>query len=146
MSTVLRMYRGDDRTWSMTATGDGSAIDLTDASLRFTARETIGGDAVIALSSADGDITVTDEAAGEFDLTIPAADTASLVIPTTAYAAYRYYPWYAYFGRTREPNTYLRLLWDIEIVDAATNKRTWPEDANGRPRLGVLLISADVST
>lgn len=120
---VLRMYRGDDRAFAMTLTADGEAVDLTGASLRFTASRSDDGEAVIALSTDDGDITITDDAGGEIEVVIPSAATTDLEIESP----------------------YLRLLWDVEYT-IDDERRTWPEDDNGRPRLGVLRVYRDLST
>jgi hypothetical protein len=136
---VLRMYRGDDRTWAMTLTGDGDPIDLTDASLRFTAARSEGGTAVIELTS-PGDITVVTPAAGTITVTMPAAATSELDIPLT-----EPWPWYRPWTYIRRRLPALKLFWDIEVTDGAGLKRTWPEDTDGRPRLGILYVSADTS-
>lgn len=137
---ILRMYRGDDRTWAMTLTGDGTPIDLTAATLAFSASRWPGGDAVIELTSAAGDIVVTDAPGGEITVTIAAADTAELEIPVIP-VPYWYWPW-TFIGQRRQ--AYLKLYWDVQVtVDG--ERRTWPEDANGRPRLGNLLVFADAA-
>jgi len=136
---ILRMYRGDDRTWAMTLTADGAPIDLTTATLAFSAAATPGGEAVIELTSADGEIVVTGALAGEITVTIAAADTSALEIPYVWSSS-----WYWPRSLPRRRANYLRLYWDVQVTDAG-DRRTWPEDAGGRPRLGHLLIYADAA-
>lgn len=120
---VLRMYRGDDRSWPMTLTADGDPIDLTGATdARFTAVRVPEGDAVIACSLGDG-VAITNPLTGAITVTLAGSNTSGLDIP----------------------DTYLRLYWDVEVTDVSGNHRTWPEDANGRPRLGRLLVFGDTS-
>ena len=115
VDTDLVMYRGDDRTFTVTVTG----IDLTAAELTFTAKRHIGDsddDAIIQLTTPT-DIEVT--SATTADINIPASATEDL---------------------TRETLLY----WDLQIVIGA-ELRTIPEPDRSRSTLGTLLIRRDVT-
>lgn len=79
--TDLTMYRGDDRDFTITATEDGSPLDLTGATVRFTAkRDAVDADdaAVIAKTSDTGIAIDEDPTTGVAVITIEAADTEDL--------------------------------------------------------------------
>lgn len=64
----------------------GVAIDIT--SYEFTmvmVERKAGGDAAATWTSADGDFAITNAASGTFTLTVPAAETATLVPGTYFY-------------------------------------------------------------
>lgn len=139
---VLRMYRGDDRTFPLTITAAGVARNLAGATFRFTAARTPDGDPVIETT----DVAIVSAPAGTVTLTIDAAETAELEVPTVWPTAWRWPYWtHVPYLTPRRYEPFLRLYWDIEVTIGGL-KRTWPEDTNGRPRLGHLLVFADQST
>lgn len=80
MSQRLTLYRGDSDTLIVTATDTGEPYDLTDTTLRFTAKrrfEDDDSDAIIVKTLDDG-ITVTDALGGLAVITISPEDTADL--------------------------------------------------------------------
>src|SRR6266566_1328665 len=102
--TRLFMFRGDDESFNVAITeADGStAVNLSGAALRFVAKRRItdlDADAVIDLSTGDGTITLTNEAAGLARLDVPADQTDSL---------------------TKDAF----LLWDLQVYDIANKVRT----------------------
>lgn len=118
----LEMWRGDDRTYTMTATIGGSPLNLTGAAMRFTAKlavEDADAAAIIGPLTVGSGITITDAPNGVFTVAIPAAET---------------------IGLTEETST----LWDVEITISGV-KRTVPE-VNGKPKKGTLKIRMDVSS
>ena len=80
------MYRGETKTWEITVTDGGVALDITGANIRFVVRDgypastvVLDTDALISKSTAAlGGITITDGPAGEFELELVKADTTSL--------------------------------------------------------------------
>ena len=73
----LEMYRGDDREFTLTLTEDGAPMDLTGATVRWTARVRAGdADTVIAKTSSAGIAIANDPTTGVAVLTIDAADTS----------------------------------------------------------------------
>jgi hypothetical protein len=79
----LEMFRGNDRTFTLTVARDGRAVDLTGATLRWKARKSVkdlDADAVINKATGNG-ITITDPPNGIVDLTLLSADTKSLPAP-----------------------------------------------------------------
>lgn len=77
----IDIRRGDDEEFTVTVTEDGAAQDITDAVIKFTAKEDMADDdedAVIALSSEEGEIEITDAEAGLFTVYIDATTTAAL--------------------------------------------------------------------
>ena len=86
MTADMSIYRGEYKVFECTATEDGAALVLTGASIYFAVRDTnpatsitSDADALIAKSTADG-ITITDGAAGEFEIEFEKADTNALNI------------------------------------------------------------------
>lgn len=78
--TDLRMYRGDDRDFTVTLTEDGSPMDLTGADVRFTAKEHLRDDdedAVVVATVGDG-IVVDDPTSGVLVVSVDAEDTDGL--------------------------------------------------------------------
>ena len=74
----LEMYRGDDRSISITITEPGgAATDLTGATLWFAVWDADATDRIIEKDTAAG-ITVTTPASGVATVSISNADTASL--------------------------------------------------------------------
>lgn len=57
---------------------DGTAKDITSASIEWVLAKRRGGTAVISKSAAGGGISITDAVAGLFEVTIDPADTDSL--------------------------------------------------------------------
>jgi hypothetical protein len=85
--TDLRMKRGDDASFSVAAyQADGvTALDLTGATIRFTAKDRPTDDdvdAVIAISTPSA-ITIDDAPGGLATITIPASDTDAFTGPRT---------------------------------------------------------------
>lgn len=116
MTTDLVMYRGDDRSFTVTVSG----IDLTAAdSIRFTAKRRIG--------DADADAVITLETPTEIEVT--SATTCVVNIPATATA-----------DLTRETTLY----WDLQ-VEIGGEVRTLPEPNRRQTTLGTLLIRRDVT-
>lgn len=80
----FRMYRGENKTFEVTATEDGAALDLSGAAIYFEVRrfyptsETVTSEgALIEKDTTDG-ITITNAAGGIFEIEIEAADTNEL--------------------------------------------------------------------
>jgi hypothetical protein len=78
----LSVYRGEEKKWTLQASDENGAIDLTDAVIYVTIRKTVPAstvtddtDAVIAHSTIDGHVVVTDGPGGEFDFDVTGADT-----------------------------------------------------------------------
>jgi len=129
MAEILRMYRGDDRTFTLTVRFDGAVADLSTADeIRFTAKRRLSdaeAEAVVACVLFDGVELTTDGTDGKVDVTIRAADTASQGAGTV-------------------------LLWDLEVTRTLASGiepsvRTWPEDDSGIPSPGKLVLVGDVS-
>lgn len=91
--SLLRMVRGDGRTFTITITdAAGDAVDISDATLAFTARRSYGGSAVIEKVSGDG--IEPGVGTGVASLVLDPADTSGL------------------------PAAVTDLLWDVEVTDA----------------------------
>ncbi len=76
--TTLRMVRNSDYTFSATLYRGGDVIDLTGASLTFTAKWTPRDtDTIFELTETDG-INVTNPTNGEITVTIPSTATTTL--------------------------------------------------------------------
>jgi hypothetical protein len=74
-------FVGDSIVLRLTITRNGAAVDLTGATLWFTAKEDwddLDADAVFQKKTGGLGIAVTDALAGEATVTIPGSDTASL--------------------------------------------------------------------
>ncbi len=97
MSTALFMTRGTTKSFSITATDAGDPLDISTATLEWTAKHEPFDPAVITKSTADG-ITVTDGPGGLATLTIDPADTADFVDMT------------------------VRLVWELEMTQAGETK------------------------
>jgi hypothetical protein len=118
MSTHIAMYRGDDATFPFTLTRDGVAVDLTTATVTFTARKTLADVAptiTVTPVTLLPNQTTTDK--GKVEVTIPAASTIALA-----------------------PGL---LFCDIEVTDG--DVWTWPEPEYGQSTLIRLRIKADVT-
>ncbi len=79
-SVILYMIRGDTYSFSASVKRNGAAFDLTGCDLKFSAKweyADADGDAAITLGLGTG-VTVTDAAAGELTVEIPASATESL--------------------------------------------------------------------
>jgi hypothetical protein len=128
--TSLVMYRGDDRDFELTLTESAVPIDLTDYTIKFTARDDIDDDdPVFVLESTvvyedgfeiDIDPDQTTTGAGKITLHIQAADTLALTRGTT-------------------------LLCDIELTDPDGHVRTAPEPSLTESTLIRLKIRGDVT-
>jgi hypothetical protein len=89
----MSIYRGEYKVYECTASEDGVDLVLTGASIYFAVRAsapdrrtTSDADALIAKSTAvGGGITITDGAAGEFEIEFEKADTNGLDIGTYYY-------------------------------------------------------------
>lgn len=114
----LAMYRGDDRTFAMTATLNGAPLNITGATIKFTARRDPGSAAVISKQTGSG-ITITDGPNGAFSVTIAAADTSGFTVDEG-------------------------LIWDVEITIGGA-RRTVPESAAGIPTYGKLKVKLDLT-
>lgn len=72
------MHSGDDKTLQFTVKDqDGVVVDITGASITWAFAARVGATAIASKTVGSG-ITITDAAAGVFQVTIDAADTASL--------------------------------------------------------------------
>lgn len=118
--TDLFMYRGDDRVFTMTATINGAPLNITGATIKWTARRTPEEAAVISKQTGGSGVAITDGPNGVFTVTIASADTTGFLVDES-------------------------LIWDAEITIGGA-KRTVPEDANGKPKYGTLKVKLDVST
>jgi hypothetical protein len=97
--TTLRMTRGDDRTFTVTITDSaGAVVDISEATLVWTARRSFGGAAVIEKAT-DAGITAG-ETTGQATLAIDAADTIAL------------------------PAAVTDLVWDLAVTDTADKVQT----------------------
>lgn len=77
----FEINRGDDEELEVTVTEDGVAQDITDAVIKFTAKEDLADtdeEAVIALSTATGEVVLTDAENGLFTVYIDNETTAAL--------------------------------------------------------------------
>ena len=126
MTEILRMYRGDDRRFTMTLSLSDVPVDLSLAEdITFTARRQIAdADPAIELVLGDGIEFVTDGTDGQIAVSIPSAATLALGSTTT-------------------------LLWDVQVTASLTSGepasiRTWPE-SSGIPALGKLVVTGDVT-
>jgi hypothetical protein len=122
--TTIVMYRGDDKTFPFTLTQGELPVDLTGASIAFTARTEIDATtASLSLTSVGGDITIlpnqTTTDKGKITVTIPAADSVDL-----------------------DPGTYLA---DIQVTEADGDIWTWPEPDDDQSTLIRLKIRGDVN-
>jgi hypothetical protein len=113
------MYRGDDRTFVLTLTADGAPMDLSAATIRFTARRRITDEPLIELTLGTGIALVTDGTDGQIALSIARAVTEP------------------FEGR-------VDFVWDLEITSGDV-VRTWPESSAGAPELGRLQVLVDAS-
>lgn len=121
MSTDIVMYRGDDRDFTFTVTEDGAPLDLTGASIVFTARADLDdAEPTIYLTGGaivpDADQTTNP---GVLVLSIPSTATADIARNTT-------------------------LLCDFEVTIGG-KVRTWPDAKFGESTLIRLRIRGDVS-
>lgn len=84
----LTMYRGDTPTWELAVTNAaGAPYNLTGCTIRMMAKRAItdaDSAAVLDLSTAGGEITITDAAGGRAEIVPPAADTAGLIADVNA--------------------------------------------------------------
>jgi hypothetical protein len=86
------MTRGDDRSFPLTVTdAAGAAVNVTEASLRFTAALSYGGVAVFEKTSDDG--IEAGEGTGAIAVSVSHSDTAAL------------------------PPSVVDLLWEVEVTD-----------------------------
>lgn len=123
MSTHLVMYRGDDRDFPLTITAGGAALDLTGATVVFTARSALTDtDATFSLSSAVvGEITIAaDQVADKGEITVHVPASATEDVTGT-------------------------LLCDVEVTTSAGKVLTWPEATYTDSSLIRLKVRADVT-
>ena len=111
----LTMTRGDTPTWTITIKRQGSVVDLTGATIKFTARKTVDSpDVFFQKSTTGGGITISSPAAnGICVLALDAADTNSLPISKDT-----------------------TLLVDLEVTESDGYKST---------TLGTLLVQVDIT-
>lgn len=80
--TALQNFRavsGDNITVGVTVTdADGAAVDLTGATIRWSARKLGEAANAIEKSSGAGEVELTDPTAGEFEVELEPADTDDL--------------------------------------------------------------------
>jgi hypothetical protein len=95
MSAVLSLMRGEIKIYQFTVTENGSAVNLTGASMRFALRKQAGlvpesddAGAVLVKTTSDT-ISLTDPTNGVFEITFNAADTKDLVLES-AMVGYMY--------------------------------------------------------
>lgn len=124
MAEHITMYRGDDQTFPFTLTQGGVAVDLTAATVVFSARAALDDETpTLTLSTTDGDITILPDQAttgkGKITVTVPAAD--SIDLDTVTYLA------------------------DIQVTESGGAVWTWPEAVYGESTLIRLRIKGDVT-
>ena len=98
---LLTMFRGDSAAWDFAATLNGAVVDLTGASVRFTAKnrpDDADVDAVISKTVGAG-ITLTNASSGLLRVKLAPSDTSG-------------------FGGART------LVWDLQARDAAGDVHT----------------------
>ena len=86
MSNVdLSIYRGEMKTWQWAATDKSVAVSIVGATIRWTVRTAtpdsatvVDTDAVIAKTTADGAIVITNGAGGLFEASLVKSDTNTL--------------------------------------------------------------------
>ena len=127
MATQWVMYRGDDRSFDFTVTNEDGEVDLTGASIVFTARHSTDFDEVvpaISLSSDDGYIVIdpdqTGYGMGMLTLSIPAASTVDL-------------------------DRNITLLADFQVTDTYGEVRTYPDATYADSTLIRLRIRGDAT-
>lgn len=84
-SQPLEMFRGDAAGWRFPVTLDGAAVDVTGASVRFTAKRLptdADGSAVITRTVGSG-VTLTDPTNGVITVVLDPDDTDALEVPVT---------------------------------------------------------------
>lgn len=123
--TELVMYRGDDRDFPFTITKDGDPLDLTGATVVFTAREALDDDtATFELTSATvGEVTIDADQVtnpGDIVVHVPAAATSSFTEGVT-------------------------LLCDVQVTDSGGKVFTWPEALEDSSALIRLKVRLDVT-
>lgn len=123
MSLHLVMYRGDDRDFEIALTENDLPINLTGASIVFTARADLDDvDPTFTLTT-PGDIVINPDQVGagkgKFTLTVPASATIDL-------------------------DRGLTLLCDVEVT-VGGNVRTWPDADYGQSTLIKLRLRGDVT-
>jgi hypothetical protein len=82
VSDDLSMVRGDTPTWGMEFSRAGSAIDLTGAAIRFTAKRDLSdadASAVFQKQIGDGVVVLGDGTTGEAEVSLLTTDTSSLL-------------------------------------------------------------------
>lgn len=75
----LTMREGDDILIRDEITKDGSAMDLTGVSIQFTLSEGSGSAPIAQYSDSDSEVTITDTSGGVVEISLPSADTESLI-------------------------------------------------------------------
>jgi hypothetical protein len=123
MATHLVMYRGDDMAFPLTITQGGEPVDMTNATVMFTAREALDDASPLFT------LTTTDD-----EIEIAADQTADKGLITVTVAS----------GETTDLETPKTLLCDVEyVIDSVT--RTWPEPDYGQGTLIKLKVRTDVT-
>ena len=89
---TMTIYRGEYKVYECTASEDGEPLVLTGAAIYLAVRnkppltsEEDDSEAMIAKSTVDSGITITDGAAGEFEIEFTKADTNDLPLETFYY-------------------------------------------------------------
>ena len=77
---LLELRRGESKEWSFTASQGAEPVDLTNASLTFTLRETFADKFATLQKTVGNGITVTDDTAGKFILALEPEDTKNIPI------------------------------------------------------------------
>ena len=123
MSVEIVMYRGDDQDFRFTITQGATPLDLTGATISFTARAALDDvTPTISLTSGAGDIVPDADQTtnpGDLVLSIPSSATADI-----------------------DPNT--TLVCDFEVT-LGGKVHTWPEPSYGDSTLIRLRIRGDVT-
>lgn len=97
----LSMTRGDTPTFDLTITdAAGDAVDLTDATIAFTAKRSIADSATVFQKTVGSGVTVTNAAGGLASVLLAAGDTTAL------------------------PDRTIALHYDVEVVESDGTKTT----------------------
>ena len=82
----MNIFKNDHKTYVCTVRDkSGNTVDITDASIIFTVRESDLGDEIFSCSTTGGDITLSDPTNGEFKISIEPTDTATAVAGKKVY-------------------------------------------------------------
>lgn len=126
--TILRQFRGDRLTWEFTLKRAGAVLDLTGATVTFTARK---GDATGVKGY---DYTKTQGGAGSAAITFPNPGYAVGRVDVTPVLG---------DSQALIPGQYY--VWDLQVTLVSGLVLTYPRDAAGNPAIGELQVVADAS-